>query len=277
MTIVAERTSAARHRIPRAIITLLLIFAGGLFCPIYSPGRPSLLEPEIQVPILVYHRFGPTALNEMTVTTAVFHSQMQQLVANGYTVISLQRLVAYFLGNGAPPPACSVVITADDGHHSIYTDMAPVVEKYGLPVTLFVYPSAISNAAWALTWEQLEELKATGLFDIQSHTFWHPNFREERKRLDAVAYDRFVEFQLTHSKTVLERRLRIRVNMLAWPFGIYDDRLMRQAQQAGYVAGFTLERRPAAPHDPLLALPRYLVLNSDRGPIFERLLGCDKR
>jgi peptidoglycan/xylan/chitin deacetylase (PgdA/CDA1 family) len=277
MSIVAERTSAARQRIPRGTRTLLLIFAGGLFCPINSSGRSSSLEPEIQVPILVYHRFGPTARNEMTVTTAVFQSQMQQLVTHGYTVISLQRLIAYFLGNGAPPPACSVVITADDGHRSIYTDMAPVVEKYGLPVTLFVYPSAISNAAWALIWEQLEQLKATGLFDIQSHTFWHPNFREERKRLDPVAYERFVEFQLTRSKAVLERRLGIRVNMLAWPFGIYDDRLMRQAQQAGYVAGFTLERRAATPHEPLLALPRYLVLNSDSGLNFERLLGCNKR
>jgi peptidoglycan/xylan/chitin deacetylase (PgdA/CDA1 family) len=155
--------------------------------------------------------------------------------------------------------------------------MAPVVEEYGVPVTLFVYPSAISNAAWAVTWEQLKELEATGLFDIQSHTFWHPNFQRERKRLDSAAYERSVNLQLTRSKAILEQRLSTRVEMLAWPFGIYDDWLMRQARQAGYVAGFTLKRLPATGHEQLMALPRYLVTDSDRGPAFERLLACGLR
>ena len=33
------------------------------------------------------------------------------------------------------------------------------------------------------TWAQLAEMKASGLVDIQSHTFWHPNFNVEKKRL----------------------------------------------------------------------------------------------
>jgi Polysaccharide deacetylase len=65
-------------------------------------------------------------------------------------------------------------------------------------VTLFVYPSAVSNAAYALTWEQLRELQATGLVDIQSHTYWHPNFREEKRRLPRYLItdsDRGVRFE----------------------------------------------------------------------------------
>jgi peptidoglycan/xylan/chitin deacetylase (PgdA/CDA1 family) len=276
MSAVAERPSAARSGIRRATRSLSLILCG-LLSPAFPSPPPSQGDAEIHVPILVYHRFGRVAVTDMTVTTAVFRSQIEQLFEQGYHVIPLQRLVSYLLANGASPPACSIIITADDGHQSIYTAMAPVVEKYGLPVTLFVYPSAISNAAWALTWEELQDLKATGLFDIQSHTFWHPNFQNERKRLDAAAYERFVDFQLARSKTVLEERLQIRVDLLAWPFGIYDDQLMSRAQQAGYAAGFTLQRHPATRRDRLMALPRYLVLNSDRGPTFDRLLGCGRR
>ena len=47
--------------------------------------------------------------------------------------------------------------------------------------------------------------------------------------------------------------------MLAWPFGIYDEGLMRKATAAGYVAAFTMERRDAALSDNLMALPRYLI------------------
>jgi peptidoglycan/xylan/chitin deacetylase (PgdA/CDA1 family) len=274
MTFVAERTSTARRIIPRVRSVVLLIFAAWLLCPAFLHPGSSPANHRISVPILVYHRFGPVAANNMTVTIEVFRSQMKQLAESGYTVISLQRLVAYLSGTADAPPVCSVVITADDGHRSIYTDMAPVVERYGVPVTLFVYPSAISNAAWALTWEQLEELKATGLFDIQSHTFWHPNFQRERQRLGPADYERFVKSQLTRSKAILEQRLQIRVDMLAWPFGIYDDELIRQARQAGYQVGLTLNRFPATEYDHLMALPRYLITNADRGPALERILAC---
>jgi peptidoglycan/xylan/chitin deacetylase (PgdA/CDA1 family) len=80
------------------------------------------------------------------------------------------------------------VITADDGHESVFTEMAPLVREYGVPVTLFIYPSAISNAPYAMTWEQLAALDRTGLFGIESHTYWHPNFKTEKRRLSAGAY-----------------------------------------------------------------------------------------
>jgi peptidoglycan/xylan/chitin deacetylase (PgdA/CDA1 family) len=272
MTRVAKRTSAISREIARLIAWLVL--TSGYFGFASPPSSVLPAERSVEVPILVYHRFGRLAVNDMTVTTAQFRSQMRQLVAAGHTVISLRRLIAYLLGASAAPPPCSVVITADDGHRSIYTEMAPVLQEYAFPVTLFVYPSAISNAAWALTWEQLKELKATGLFEIQSHTLWHPNFQKEQKRLDAAGYERFVTFQLTRSKVILEQRLATRVDMLAWPFGISDGWLMDQARQAGYAAGFTLKRVPASGREEVMGLPRFLVTDRDQGAAFERLLTC---
>jgi len=62
--------------------------------------------------------------------------------------------------------------------------------------------------------------------------------------------------------------------MLAWPVGIYDDELIQLASKAGYVAGFTLERRPASTAENPMALPRYLVTDGDTGMRFERLLSA---
>lgn len=208
----------------------------------------------------------------MTVTNNTFAWQLQYLKEHGYTVIPLHELVDYFRGAAAPPPEHSVVITADDGHRSVYSDMLPLVRQYGIHVTLFIYPSAISNATYAMTWPQLAELVGTGLFDVQSHTYWHPNFRKDKVRLDPQQYDAFVDIQLTKSRQALESRLGVHVELLAWPFGIYDEGLIARARAAGYVAALSIERRPSTVNDSLMALPRYLMTNGDRGAVFARLL-----
>jgi len=223
-------------------------------------------------PILVYHRFGPSVADSMTVRTSVFEAQLEQLARQGYTVIPLKTLVAHLRGDEPSLPPGSVVITMDDAHRSVYTEALPLLRRHRIPVTLFVYPSAVSRADYAMTWEQLHELAATGLVDIGSHTYWHPNFAVEKRRLSDAAYQRLVEDQLKRSRSVLENRLGTPVDLLAWPFGIYDGELMRKAAEAGYVAAFTLERHHTSAADPIMALPRYLVTDQDRGARFEALL-----
>lgn len=224
------------------------------------------------IPILVYHRFGPAATDSMTVSLAVFESQLRYIKEHGYHVVSLRAAVNYLVGQDSQLPLHPVVITADDGHVSVYTAMRPLIERERIPVTLFIYPSAISNASYAMTWKQLSELEATGLFTIESHTYWHPNFHIEKRRLGALEYDRFVDSQMVKAKSTLEKRLGIAVDMLAWPFGIYDDELISRARAAGYVAAFTIERRNASRRDNLMAIPRYLVSDSDRGRMFSQVL-----
>ena len=232
-----------------------------LFLLIFLLGLSSAhsAESNVAVPILVYHRLGPVVADSMTVKTSDFASLLAYLDSNGYTVIPLRRLVGYLAGNEAAPPERTVVITADDGHESVYTEMFPLIRRYHIPVTLFIYPSAISNASYAMTWQELREMQDSGLVDIESHTYWHPNFNREKKRLEKRDYQQFVTMQLAKSKITLEHKLDKHVDMLAWPFGIYDDELIDYARNRGYIAGFTLQRRPAERSDNPLAFPRYLM------------------
>ena len=235
----------------------IAVLVAGFCCPVVGA------EDQVTVPVLCYHRFGPKVADSMTVTTKVFESQLQWLKDHQYTVIPLRTLVNYLLGQGPPPPPKSVVITVDDGHKTVYTEMLPIVRRYGIPVTLFIYPSAISNASYAMTWEQLKELQQTGLFDVQSHTFWHPNFRKEKKKLPPEAYQKVVATQLQKSKAVLEQRLGTTVDLLAWPFGIFEELLEKEAEKAGYVAAFSIDRRHAATSERIMWQPRYLMTNGD--------------
>jgi peptidoglycan/xylan/chitin deacetylase (PgdA/CDA1 family) len=253
-----------------------LIAAGQHLRPAPIAGAPATPgDPEVS--ILVYHRFGPSVNDAMTVRTATFRWQLDYLEQHGYAIISLRALVSYLLGHTAAPPRRSVVITADDGHVSVFTEMLPVVREHQVPVTLFVYPSAISNATYAMTWEQLDTLHRTGLFDIGSHTYWHPNFKTERGRLSPTAYRAFATMQLVKSRDVLKDKLRVEVDVIAWPFGIYDDELIAIAHDAGYLAGVTLERRVVTSREPIMALPRFLVTDSASGGRFRAMLPDSER
>ena len=247
------------------VVGIILLFMGS------APYAYSA-EPNKGLPILVYHRFGPSADTSMTVSTGVFVKQLQDLRDHGYSFISLRQGLAYLQGKAGLSNPQSVIITADDDHHSIYTDMFPLIKAYRIPVTLFVYPSAISNASYAMTWSELREMQRSGLVEIQSHTYWHPNFKRERRQLNERAYTEMVTMQLVKSKAVLEHQLNEKMDMLAWPYGIHDEELEGRAQAAGYIAAFTLERRPATASDNILALPRYLMTDRDSGSAFDRLL-----
>ena len=227
---------------------------------------------DFQVPILLYHRFGATVADGMTITTPVFESQMKYLRDNGYTVIPLRQLINYYKGKGPAPKPKSVVIVEDDAHKSVFSDMLPIIRKYRYPVTIFTYPSAISNAKYAMTWDQLRELKKTGLFDIQSHTYWHPNFKREKRKLRPDEYEKVVQVQLSKAKSKLEKEVGGQVDLLAWPFGIYDEHLLKKAAEFGYGATFTIERRHASARDNVMKLPRYLLVNADSGKTFAQLL-----
>ncbi|SKA34052.1 Polysaccharide deacetylase [Enhydrobacter aerosaccus] len=263
-----SRSISRRSLLATVPAAFLLSSASGRAAePPASPRRADALR----VPILLYHRFGPSLNDEMTVTTPVFEGQLSLMRERGYRVAPLRALLAALDGTDATLER-SVVLTVDDGHRTVYSDLFPLVQRYRLPVTLFIYPSAISNADYALTWAQLAEMKASGLVDVQSHTFWHPNFNIERKRLSPADYARFVHDQLARSRAILEQRLGGPVDLLAWPFGIYDEELMQAARAAGYTAAFSIERRPVTPADKIMALPRYIVVDADRGSRFDALV-----
>lgn len=231
----------------------------------------------IRVPILTYHNFDPSIPGSMTIGTARFEEQLQWLKDNGYTVIPLKQLVGYLQGKTTSLPPKPVVITADDGRKTVYTYMLPLVKKYHVPVTLFVYPSAISRASYALTWQQLKELQQTGQFDIQGHTYWHPNFNEEKKNLSAKHYQQLVHTQLINSKKILEDKLGKPITLLAWPYGIYDPYLEQEAKKAGYTIAFSVDDRDANTSEKMMAMPRYMISAKMSMKTFENIVSGHKQ
>lgn len=211
--------------------------------------------------ILVYHRFGPTVADSMTTRTETFVRQLAAMRQQGFHLVPLAEVVAGLAGQGELAEK-AVAITVDDGHRTVYSELLPIIKQERLPVTLFIYPSAISNASYAMTWEEIREMQATGLVAIGSHTYWHPNFKVEKRRLAPDAYAALVTMQLEKSRATLKRRLGVETDILAWPFGITDLDLQAAAHRAGYQAALALGERIAGDQDPALALPRFLIVDA---------------
>jgi hypothetical protein len=130
----------------------------------------------------------------------------------------------------------------------------------------------VSNANYAMTWEQLAALRDSGRYGIESHTYWHPHLPRERRTRAPADFERFATQQLVKSRERLRERLGVSPTLLAWPFGMTDDGLMSLAGQLGYEASFALGNRDVSRQDDLQALPRHLMTDAMNAERLTRLL-----
>ena len=244
----------------RWLIAILCL--SSLACPLALAADPP------SVPILLFHRLGPVSPDEMTVTTPVFETQLKMIKDGGYKVIPLQALVAALGDSNAPLPEKAVVLCRRWPSHGLFRHV-PLIKRQ---VPFFCsYPRRSQCRPRHDLGPAGREMKASSMV-ISRDTYWHPNFNIDRKRLTPPAYEKFANDQLTKSKAVLEQKLGGKIDLLAWPFGIHDDQLEKWAEAAGYTAAFTIQRQRVTRGDKMMALPRFIVLDADRGGRFENLL-----
>jgi peptidoglycan/xylan/chitin deacetylase (PgdA/CDA1 family) len=245
------------------VIRAVLLAAALLLCQ----AAGAAAQPAGAIPVLAYHRFDPTHAGAATVvTTPVFVTQMAWLAAHNIRVVKLRDALAAIHGGPLVGPA--VVLTADDGWRTVYTEMFPVIRRLDLPVTLFINPPMIGHGGAYLTWPMIADMVKSGLVDVEAHTLSHPNFNVERARRTPEAYAAFVAHELAGSRPPITQALQLPADLLAWPFGIHDPTLEAAAKQAGYTAAFALGSRAMVPGDPDFALPRYQVYDTDRTTSF---------
>jgi len=98
-----------------------------------------------QLRILTYHRLG---------TPAAFEAQMGYL-AQGHHVVALDELFAAFTRGHILPPR-AVMVTFDDAYQDFATVAWPIMQRYGVPATVFVataFPDQPTRVFW---WDQLQ-------------------------------------------------------------------------------------------------------------------------
>jgi len=133
--------------------------------------------PQPGLVVLIYHRVGRRTSVEVDLPLDLFEAQVRFL-AEECRVVTLGeglRLVA----SEPPPPETVVAVTFDDGTADFADLAVPVLERFGLPATLYAATHFIDtgeefpDAGTPVSWAALRDVCSTGLVRVGSHTHDH--------------------------------------------------------------------------------------------------------
>lgn len=202
-------------------------------------GDPKLSDTEvaIRVPVLMFHHIRPmkawfTAKDrQYTITPEHFEAQMDGLVRAGYTTITPRELQAAIEGKMVLPEK-SVLLTFDDGYREHYQFVLPILKRLHLKATYFIITSVFTSPAH-MTKAMVKEADLSGLITIASHTRYHPFLA----RLSSPAR----ASEIVGSKADLEEVVGHPVADFAYPFGSWNNQVMKDVEEAGYTMGFGIK------------------------------------
>ena len=212
------------------------------------------------VVILQYHHVSDSTPKSTSVTPAQFTEQMQYLVDNNFTVMSLTDAVDAIKNNTAIANN-SIVITFDDAYESIIENAAPILASHHFPFTVFVSPAPIiAGYDGMMSWDEIKTLAKQGA-TVANHSWGHEHLiRRLPKETSEQWHDR-VENNILSTEAELLKHTGQSVKFFAYPYGEYTAALEAILVKHGFV-GFGQQSGAAGEYSSITALPRFPVANA---------------
>ncbi len=202
--------------------------------------------------IFVYHRFGDTRYPSTNTSIEILKKQFDYFKKNGYRVVPLKDLVKR-VKEGKTIPDNWVVLTIDDGYRSFYENALPLFKEYRYPFTLFIYTGATENGYRDyMSWDQIKDTMGYGEIGLHSHT--HPHMVSKS--------DNYLKEDFEKGLKLIQNRLGIKVAYFAYPYGEYDQRVKKIAENFGFEAIFNQNLGAVSNESDLLDLDR-IALTGD--------------
>ncbi len=215
----------------------------------------QLLYADVQV--LCYHSFLGKKNVDYDFSIQDLRHHLTTLKNNGFRFITLGEFVQGNLKGGK-----NVLVSIDDGNHSVYDAYREVFKPMGIKPVLAIYPNIIDRQKYAMTWAQLKELSDDGC-DIAAHGFFHLKINKKLHDSDLRSF----QGEIYKSKDTIEKRLARKVDTFIYPFGLYTEITAEHLRKAGYKYAFTIERNivriPLERNANILRLPRYMMTRSN--------------
>jgi peptidoglycan/xylan/chitin deacetylase (PgdA/CDA1 family) len=218
--------------------------------------------------VLCYHALSPTWDAALSITPARFERQLALLHGRGY------RGVTFSEATQAHGAGRVLAVTFDDAYRSVIELARPILDRLGMPATVFAPTGFIGNEeplSWAgvdrwlggsharelvpMSWAELRLLADAG-WEIGSHTCSHPHLTT----LDDAA----LADELERSKAECEAGLGRECRSLAYPYGDVDARVVAASVRAGYRTGAALPERWLGARTPM-QWPRIGIYHVDDG------------
>jgi peptidoglycan/xylan/chitin deacetylase (PgdA/CDA1 family) len=234
----------------------------------------------------MYHHVNPEG-NFINVRPETFELHLRYLKKKGFTSIHAGELSDIMTGK-TDASYRPVMITFDDGWLDNWVFAFPLLKRYGMKAVVFLVTSQIGGqgrrqrsdegrvaalpphreskgliergrtAEVMLSWDEVTEMKDSGLVEFHSHTHTHQRWdkllsdRDERN--DALRGD------LRAAKELLGEK-GLEGSALCWPQGFYDDDYLAVAYSLGYRMMFTTEAGTNGPGTELKRIKRIVIGN----------------
>lgn len=221
--------------------------------------------------ILFYHRVADVKVDPhlLCVSISNFERQMEYL-KNHYNVIKMSTLLEKL--SKKEMKSSDVVVTFDDGYADNLYNALPILEKYSIPVTIYVtvdkidsidpfywdLDTPVKDLGRALKQKELIRLASHPLVEIGSHTLTHPILSS----LDLNKQNEEIHL----SRLKLEKLLGRTVLSFSYPIGsskCFSSDTIKIVEDSGYTSACTTQGDRVTYWHSKYALPRKLVRDWD--------------
>ena len=210
------------------------------------------------LPILSLHHIGtpPASLSADAKTWYLSEQKFEELLKAisewNLTPLTAHQVVQSLQSGYLTDRA--ILLTFDDGAIDFYTHAFPLLKKYNIHSTVFLQ-SHVRSKAW-LSDEHIQELANSNLIEFGSHTKYN-------QYLTRVS-EEVAKSELKESKQKIESIIGndYIVSSLAYPFGLYNNKVKEWANEAGYDIAFTIDGGAIQLRDDPFAFTRIIITNT---------------
>jgi peptidoglycan/xylan/chitin deacetylase (PgdA/CDA1 family)/glycosyltransferase involved in cell wall biosynthesis len=209
---------------------------------VYESARMKKAVPGF-LPVLMYHKIPDAPLatkHQIFVTKENFEKHLAYFKAHDFTPITFLDYQEFASGRRplAGFPRRPIILTFDDGYTDNYTNLLPLMQRYGYRGVLYLLGDFdIRYNQWDADFDptepradimdraQKQAFVAAG-WEIGAHTMHHVRL-PDLPAAEALA-------EMRQSKAALEQALHTEVISFAYPYGALNEEMKALAQKAGF-------------------------------------------
>jgi peptidoglycan/xylan/chitin deacetylase (PgdA/CDA1 family) len=199
---------------------------------------------------------------DLIVDPETFAAELDALQSGGYHTITEAQLFDA-LYRGVPLPPKPVLISVDDGYVDDIRTILPDLERRHMVATFFVITGRTTEPGF-LTDDEIRALDRAGM-DVGDHTAHHVDLR--------LLTPSQLKLETGGSRRALERILGHRVYSFAYPFGAYNDSVVRAVRAAGFTLAYSTVGGTHETTTAPLTMPRIHVGRAETASGLIALLG----
>ena len=213
-------------------------------------------------PILMYHSINSvpkaTVMRSLHIPRKRFLLQMMLLKLFGYRGVSLSELHLQMLRGENRK---LVGLTFDDGYKNNTTNALPILIKLGFTATIYIVSN---NVGKSNTWDIEKGMSEYPMMNEDEIKHWIDSGMEigshTQNHKDLVkCNNKDLIKEIKQSKIDLEKKFNTSINHFCYPYGRFNDEIIKITKNSGYITGTSTQRGRSSLKDNLYTLPRVQI------------------